>query len=74
MRVDHPPEFVAIREPDGVDPAAVHVDRMMVQTHHGMRRRGGQGPVEPLQFLHAQAAADVAGIAAVEHHQLPPGR
>ena len=29
-------------------------------------------PIEALQFLRGQASADVAGIAAVEHHELPP--
>jgi len=72
MRVDHAPELIAVREADGVDPAAAHLDRMMVQAHHGMLRRTRQRAIEPLQFLRRQASADVAGIAAVEQYELPP--
>ena len=36
MAVDDRPEFVGVREPDLVEPAALHRDRVVMQAHHRM--------------------------------------
>ena len=55
MRIDDAPQFVRICEADGVEPAAVHVDRMMMQAYHGVGGRIRQGLVEPCEFLRASS-------------------
>jgi len=43
----------------------------MMQKYHGVLRRPGQRAVEPREFILSQAAADMPGVVAVEHDELP---
>ena len=74
VRIDDAPELSGIGEADGVEPAAVHVDRVMMQAHHGVCARIRQGAIEPSSSCARQAAADMARVVAVEHDELPAAR
>jgi hypothetical protein len=71
VRFDDAPKRFGFGETHGVQPAAAHEDRVMVQAHHGVFGRTGQRGVEPRKFGWAKAAADVPGIVTVEHDELP---
>ena len=71
VRIDDTPKFIGVGEADAVEPAAVHADRVMMQTYHGGCGRIGQCPVESFELLRRQAAADLARVIAVQHYKLP---
>ncbi len=65
-------EFFRILEPDLVQPAAGHGNRVMVQAHHRvLRARAGQGAVELAKHGGTHAPTGRTGNAAVEKNDAP---
>ena len=72
MPVEGLKEFGRVFQSDPIEPAAVHGDRMVMQTNHAMPvARSGQRLVQGLQTFAAQAAAGRAGDTAVEQYDAP---
>src|ERR1019366_2511546 len=71
VRIDDAPEFVGVGETYAVEPAAVHADRVMMQTYHGGGGRICQCAVEAFEILRRQTPPDVARVIAVQHYKLP---
>ena len=72
MAVEGLKELGRVFQADPIEPAAVHSDRMVMQTNHAMPvTRGGQRLIQGLQSCGAQATAGGAGDAAVEQYNAP---
>lgn len=68
-------EFLAILEPDRVEPAALHQNGRMMQAHHDVLcLRVCDFAVEAIQFLVSYAPARVPGHAAVDADDEPVAR
>ena len=71
MGVDDAPKILRVGKPDAIQPAAAHGDGVMMQAHHGVLRGFGQRRIEARELILDQAAADMAGVVAVEHDEIP---
>ena len=71
MGVDDAPEIVGIGEAYAIEPATAHGDRVVMQADHGVRLRAREIRVQPGEFRRREAAADVPGVVAVQHDELP---
>ena len=61
-----------IREPDPVEPTAVHADRRVVDAdHRGHRLAAGERLIQPLELVASDASGRVAPDMAAQHDDVP---